>query len=97
MQILNYYRGSTDRLSGFAFDTEKKAYKEFSLSANDWVTFKRYKQHLISEPKEGFKQPCDIGYFFQTRRELDEKLHDLIVLGFKEDESMVLDFGVLKI
>ena len=97
MLITNYYRGSTDRLSGFTFDTEMKVYKTFVIPAKEWSHEWIDKNHnLMSGPLKGFTTPGDVYYYFRTKTELDEKLTQLKRLKFKEDKTMILDFGIFK-
>ena len=104
MLISNYYRGGTERLSGFIYDTEKKTYKEYSLKANEWShEYEREKDcgygrkvtEYLSGPLPDFKDPADISYYFNTKSEMEIKLHEIQRLGFTEDTTMVLDFGTI--
>lgn len=94
MLIINYYRGGTDRLSGFIFDTEKKIYKEFCLPADTWSEEYTKDNTYYSRPKKKFKAPGDISYYFQTKWEMESKMVEIRKLGFKKNDNMVLDFGV---
>lgn len=97
MLITNYYRGGTERLSGFTFDTEKKTYKSFVIPAKEWShTWVDKRGNIISAPLDGFTTPGDVYYYFNTKTELDEKLSAIRRLKFKEDTTMVLDFGITK-
>ena len=88
MLITNYYRGGTDRVSGFVFDTEKKIYKEFVFKGKEWRDRNTY------DFIDGFKMYGDLQYFFPTLRDMEHQLVQIRVLNFKEDPSMVLDFGI---
>lgn len=90
MIITNYYRGSTDRLSGFVFDTDKKTYKEFVIPGKIWTEDKGDKICT----KDGFDPPGDLQYYFRTLTEMQWKLDDVRKMGFKEDKNMILDFGI---
>ena len=97
MLITNYYRGGTERLSGFTFDTEKKTYKSFVIPAKEWShTWVDKKGNIMSAALDGFTTPGDVYYYFNTKAELDEKLSAIRRLKFKEDTTMVLDFGITK-
>ena len=97
MLITNYYRGGTERLSGFTFDTEKKTYKSFVIPAKEWShEWVDNKGNVMSAPLKNFKTPGDVYYHFGTKAELDEKLSAIKRLKFKEDTTMVLDFGTTK-
>ena len=97
MLIANYYRGGTDRLSGFVYDTKKKTFTTYSIKGIDWVEEYQDKGCLWSKPKTGWKEPADISYFFPTKSDMKECLTRIKQLGFKEDTSMVLDFGLFKL
>lgn len=90
MIITNYYRGSTDKLTGFAFDTDRKTYKEFAIPGKIWTDDKG---NRIS-PKNGFDTPGDLDYYFRTLTEMQWKLDDVRKMGFEEDKNMILDFGI---
>ena len=87
MTICNYYRGGTDRISGFVYNTDNKTFKSFIFSASKWL-------NEDGTYKFGFKTPGDIKYFFQTLRLLNDTLSELQYIGFKEDNNMPLDFGI---
>ena len=102
MIINNYYRGATDKVSGFAYDTEAKTYKEFSIQGKDWTReavgvdeFGRKRSCIMT--KEGFRLAGDIACSFQTKWDMEIRLDDIKELGFTEDTAMVLDFGIFKI
>lgn len=97
MLISNYYRGSTDRLSGFIYDTDKKIFKTYSLKSSDWVDEYQDKGCTWSKVKPGWKDPADIDYFFPTKSDVEMRLIRIKQLGFKKDTSMVLDFGLFKL
>lgn len=95
MTICNYYRGGTDRLTGFVFNTELKTYKRFQIKTDIW-TETYYKDNVeFSRPLKEFKTPADIYYYFNTLTECFDKLNEIKELGFAEDETMKLDFGVV--
>lgn len=94
MLIMNFYRGCTDRLSGFVYDTEKKDYKEFSLSGKEWVENYMKDDYFFSRAKKEYKSPADIEYGFQTKADMEIKLNEIKRLGFKQNKTMSLDFGV---
>lgn len=104
MIICNYYRGGTDKLSGFVYDTEKKTYKEFTIVGEDWTDTVRKKapykyigERIYSVHKPGFKVPGDISYFFQTKSDMTDRLETIKQLGFTKDDVMILDFGIFKL
>ena len=97
MKIINYYRGSTDRLSGFVYDTDNNTYKEFTLAGNVWTEEIKKGNNIYSVSKKAFKLPADIDYFFPTKSDMSTKLTDIKNLGFTEDAGMILDFGVCTI
>ena len=94
MTILNYYRGGTDRLTGFLFDTDRKTYRTFMLKAQDWAMEWKEGNKLYSGPKPGWKKPGDSHYWFLNLYQCNEKLHEIQSLGFTEDNTMPLDFGI---
>ena len=96
MLITNYYRGGTDLLTGFTFDTDQKTYKTFTLVPQEWAHAWVDGSHIKSGPLQGFKAPGDLAYYFQTKHEMASKLNQIITLGFKEDLNMSLDFGILR-
>ena len=67
MRIINYYRGSTDKLSGFVYDTDAKTYKEFAIAGKDWTEEYVKNNTYYSRHKKNFKIPADIDYFFPTK------------------------------
>ena len=101
MLITNYYRGCTERLSGFVCDTEKKTYKTFSLKADEWsheYEVDKYRRgrmvkEEVSGPLPDYHNPSEISYYFNTKSEMEMKLSDYKYIGFVEDNSMILDFG----
>lgn len=93
MLITNYYKGSNENVTGITFDTEKKTYKNFVLKKEDWSI----EDEKYINIKEGFKITGDINYYFNTKKELLELVNNLKILEFREDNEMILDFGVLKI
>lgn len=103
MVICNYYRGGTDKLSGFVYDTEKKTYKEFVIQGKDWTQEVRNKAPYnyigenIYSAAPGFVVPGDIDYFFQTKLDMSSRLETIKHLGFTKDDMMVLDFGIFKL
>lgn len=92
MVITSYYRGSSDRLSGVTFDTEKKTFKTWVLKANEWCHEYRKGNTLYSKANDDFKAPGDLQYYHQYKSELDTKVVELQRLGFVEDTTMVLTF-----
>lgn len=96
MIITNYYRGGTDRLSGFTFDTEMKTYKEFVIPGKLWTKEYVRRDRVMVGPMDGFDNPGDLDYYFPTLTEVHMKLNDIKRLGFKEDKDMVLDFGIFE-
>jgi len=96
MLISNYYRGSTELVSGFIYDTEKRTYKTFQLKAKEWSHTWRKGNYIKSGPLKDFKNPADITYYFPSKSEMEMKLIDIQKLGFTEDNSIVLDFGTVK-
>lgn len=93
MLICDYYRGCTDKLTGHLYDTEKKTFKKFSIKGDIWTVHYRDGLYLRSKPKETFKVPADIEYYFKTQFECECKISILKTLGFIEDQTMELDFG----
>lgn len=85
MLICNYYKGCTDKLSGFVYDTSTRTFKSFVLKANEWAINGYY--------KPGVKLPGDIDYFFPTLSSMEMQLERLKDLYFTEDTNMQLDFG----
>lgn len=69
MEICNYFRGATDKVTGFTYDTERKTYTDFVLKSNEW------------DPKT-IKLPGDVKYFFPTLRDLKNCKKQIIQLGF---------------
>ncbi len=94
MRIINYYRGSTDKLSGFVYDTETKTYKEFAIAGKNWTEEYTKNNTYYSRHKKNFKIPADIDYFFPTKTDMTHRLETIKKLKFKKDDKMVLDFGV---
>ena len=94
MQIFNYYRGATDKLSGFLFDTDTKKYKEVTVKNTEWSHEYKHKGATLVAPIEGFTAPGDIAYFFNTKSNLDAQLDKIRKLGFTEDKNIVVDFGI---
>ena len=90
MQISNYYCGSTDKISGFVYDTEQRTYKEFTVREQEWI---QEKPNGLTEIIPGFHIPGEIEYFFQTKRDMLFRIDRIKKLGFTEDAEMVLDFG----
>lgn len=86
MKICNYFKGGTDKLSGFVYDTETRKYKSFALKAEKWSDGCGYY-------KTGVKLPGDIDYFFPTFHVMSLQLEKLKDLGFNEDLTMQLNFG----
>lgn len=86
MQICNYFKGATDKLSGFVYDVAAKEYKTFSLKADEWSDGKGYY-------KPGGKLPGDIDYFFPTYNAMMLQLAKIKDLGFTENKNIQLDFG----
>ena len=95
MKIVNWYCGGTDRLTGYMFDTESKTYKQFCLKGETWAVSWKQGNNFYSGPKDGFKDPGDLAYYFPTLWECMRKLEELKKLGFTEDNDIVLDFGIL--
>ena len=92
MKINNYYCGSTDKVSGFLFDTEKKTYKEYELTADKWREQKGKK--IVT--KDGFHLPCPINYYFRTKYEMElQRDHIIENQKLKKDDKMILDFGIM--
>ena len=60
MKIINYYRGGTDKLSGFVYDTDTKTYKEFSIKGGLWTKDIMKNGNMYSVSKPAFKIPADI-------------------------------------
>ena len=94
MRIINYYRGGTDKLSGFVYDTDTKTYKEFAIAGKDWTENFKKDNTLYSRHKKNFKIPADIDYFFPTKGDMTKRLDTIKKLKFKKDNKMILDFGV---
>lgn len=86
MTISTYYRGGTDRVSGFIFDVESMSYKEFIFGWKMWIE--------SGYPKKGFKMVGDLQYHTQTFGDMIDKLEAIQNLGFIEDKNMILDFGI---
>lgn len=99
MIICNYYRGNTDRLTGFIFDTEKKTYKKFLIKGSDWTEtyYRKDRKSWFSTCLDGFKIPADISYYFVTLTECESKLGEIKKLGFIEDNDITLDFNIFKL
>ena len=91
MLITNYYKGTNNNVTGIVFDTERKVYKNFKLKESDWADVIGAYAYI----KEKFKFPSEIDYYMKTKKELDEKLYELQSIGFLEDTSIDLDFGVI--
>lgn len=91
MLITNYYKGANNNVTGIVFDTEKKVYKNFKLKESDWADVIGDFAYI----KEKFKFPSEIDYYMKTKKELDEKVYELQSIGFLEDTSIDLDFGVI--
>lgn len=87
MLTVVYYLGSTNRISGFAYNTDKKTFKEFVITAKEWLN-----------NRSNFKLPSDepngIDYFMPTLSDVDGRRMRLERLGFTRDDNMVLDFGI---
>ena len=94
MLINNYYRGGTDRISGFVYDTEKKTYKNYVMTSDKWTDVKITVGGKIIKTKKGFKVPVEISYYFSTKQEMEMMLNLLKTLGFREDPAINLDFGI---
>ena len=90
MKISVSYRGSSDKLSGFVFDTEKKTYATFVINGKDWTRSEMKKTdrgvYMYSYPKKGFDTPGDIHFDERT-------LADVEKLGFKETDDAI-GFGI---
>ena len=97
MLISNYYRGVTDKLSGFVYDTEKKTYKKFVVKGKDWTDEYVQNGYIYSKIKSGWKEPSDISYTFSSKGDMELKLCEIKQLNFTEDKSMKLDFGLFKL
>ena len=103
MLITNYYRGCTDRLSGFVCDTEQKTYKTFDLKAEEWsqeydvvkYRYGRLEEQRVFGPMSNYHDPSIISYYFKTKSEMEIKLNEYKSIGFVENTSMVLDFGTV--
>lgn len=95
MLINNYYRGGTNLFTGFVFNTEEKTYKKYQLKANEWSYEYEKDNNIISAPVSDFKVPADISYYFSTKSEMEIQLDKIIILGFTEDNSILLDFGCI--
>ena len=97
MLINNCYRGCTDRLSGFTYDTDRKTYKVYSLHGKEWTREEKRERALWSFPKDGWREPGDINYCFPTKFDMELHLEIIKELGFAEDKEMALDFGIFKL
>lgn len=95
MLINNYYRGGTNLLTGFVFNTEEKTYKKYQLKANEWSYEYEKGGYILSAPVSDFKVPADISYYFTTKSEMEIQLDKIIILGFTENNSILLDFGCI--
>ncbi len=93
MVINNYYRGTTDKLTGFVFDTESKTYKEYKLNADQWSKTVKGTREIYVVPRDSFVTPGDISYYFRTKEELKRQLEVIKSLGYKTDDGIRLDFG----
>ena len=94
MLISNYYRGGTDKVTGFVADTDRKVFKCYSFRGEEWIDSHITPGGVVYEIKEGFRDAGDLGYNFPTKVDMEIKLHDYQHLGFKEDADIVLDFGI---
>ena len=95
MLISTYYRGETNKVSGFTFDTEEKTYKEYSFKESEWLfEDKNHNMHW----KTGFDpdMSADIAYFTPTFGDMQSYLTHIQNKGFIEDKNMILDFGCFK-
>lgn len=92
MKIDNYYYGCTGKLTGFVFDTEKRTYKRYELKSKEWERDCGNKFY----PQIGFHSPGDIEYYFTALWRCNDRLEEIICLGFEADETMELDFGIFK-
>jgi hypothetical protein len=96
MIISNYYRGGTNRITGFTVDTEKKIYKKFVIKESQW---KEKTDDVYHDPPkiQGFKMPGPMEYYFPTKTDMEIKLTQYENLGFIENKFMTLDFGIFKL
>ncbi len=91
LKIANYYRGGTERLSGFIADTDAKTYKSFSLKGDQW---RDGKMGVDDRMKKGFGFGADIEYYFPTKTDMECQRTKYELAGFTEDDTKVLDFGI---
>lgn len=91
MLIMNYYRGGTDRVSGFLADTEDKTLKKFEFPSAKWLNYDP-KTRTCSH-KKNFKMPGDIEYHFPTKGDMELQEIRYANVGFTEDPSIHLNFG----
>ena len=90
MLISNYYCGTTNKISGFVYDTDRKTYKEYTLSEDEVFNADGKVCHMW----HGWKEPADISYAFRTKNDMLNQLSKIKNLGFKENQFMRLDFGL---
>ena len=94
MQIATYYRGGTDKITGFVFDTDEHSYKTFYINKDEWTEYThRFSCHMR---KENFKMAGDIEYHMETKGDVDRQLSKIEALGYSVDNTMILDFGIFK-
>lgn len=97
MKISVSYRGSSDKLSGFVFDTEKKTYATFVINGKDWTRSEMKKTdrgvYMYSYPKKGFDTPGDIHFDERTLADVEGYLYQVEKIGFKETDDAI-DFGI---
>ena len=89
MIITNFYRGQTNKLSGFTFDTQTATYKYWEVAADKW-TITAPLGHAF--PKDNFALPGHLVYAYGTKYCLLNQLKKLKELGFAEDRTMKLSF-----
>ena len=95
MIISNYYRGVSEKITGFVIDTENKTFKKYVLAPTEWSHEYKVGSHICSGPLPEFKNCGDIYYYFQTKTEMENWLEKYKKLGFVEDNQLSLDFGTV--
>ncbi|ADL36099.1 hypothetical protein bpr_II161 (plasmid) [Butyrivibrio proteoclasticus B316] len=90
MLINTYYKGATDKVTGFVYDTDRKSFKDYSFVSSEWLTIKGREEEAV----ENFKMCGDMCYFMPTLKVLNQQRNELVnFCSFFEAADMVLDFG----
>lgn len=95
MLINNYYCGCTGKVTGFVVDTAKKTFKRYSFVGDEYRETKVTVDGRVHEIlKPGYRDAGDIQYYFPTKGDMEHQLLTYMRLGFMEDDSAKLDFGI---